>query len=338
MNKIVLVFLTAIGGAAALPGIAATRVATEPGFSGYLGLSVSSFRVSSNLIAGDIGNDEITNLEDSPRSQTASNLSPDLAFTYTFDNLSTEVYLGSSVEDFIRFDFTTALGLRHQISGTGVFELASLRSPSPTEIWADPYVTGVERDETDREVNGIRLGWGAIMDSGFDLRISKRDNEVDQENSGAALLAASTISVLEQQSLVRDGDVESTSLTYNWDRGKGQKLSLTASYLRHDLDGEAMSFDGVSLLLTNVTAFSQRFRLATNLLLGRFQHDAENPVFDEKNDKNLGAVTLTLFVSEPFGASGWIANATLGYANQANAIDFYDTSLSLLRVGMLYRF
>ena len=338
-SRALLLLATLAGSATATPPLlAATRVAAEPGFSGYFGLGINSARIKSNLIAGDTGNEIIDDLGDASKRESSSFLTPTLSITYTFDNLRTEAFLGSSIEDFIRLDFNTLFGMRQQVSNAGVFEAVVLRSPSPTEIWSDPYATGVERDETEREANGYRLEWGAILNSGFDIRFSRRFNEVDDENSGDALLAANLITPAEQQLLERDGVIETSSLIYNWDRSRGQLLSLTANYVRHNIDGEAMAFDGYSLQLTNLTALNPSLRLSTNLLLGRFDHDTENPVFGKKNDKDLFAATLALFFSNPFGAKGWIANTTLAFAREDNEIDFYDTNLSLISLGMLRRF
>lgn len=316
---------------------AATAIAGESGLSGYFNLGVTSVSVKSNLIA-DYADDEIDNLKDGPGTESSTGLRPGLALTYTFDNLSSEVFLGNSLEDFVRFDFSTVIGFRQQVADTGIFTVSLLTTVGATEIWEDPYATDVKRDETDRSTSGIRLEWGAMLGSGFDLRISSRDNEIDDEQSGAALLDANFISANEQSSLDRNGDINSTSLIYNWNRGKGQLLSLTGTYLQHDLDGESMSFDGYSLQLTDVRAFRADLRLATNILLGRYEHDSENPLYRKKNDKDLAALTLTLFLSNPFGARNWVGNVTLAYAEEDNAIAFYDTTASMINIGMLRRF
>ena len=320
------------------PVSAATRVAGEPGLSGYLGLGVSSVRVESNLIAGDTGEDQIDDLTRSPPANSNSSVSPDLSLTYTFDNLATEVFLGNSVEDFIRFDLTTAIGIRQQVSGVGIFEVAALSTPSPTDIWSDPYLTGADRDETERTADGIRLEWGAILDSGLDLRLSLRDNELDDENSGDALVAANLLTLAEQQTLDRNGDINTLTILHRWRRDRGESTALAVNVVEHDLDGDAMSFDGYSLQLTDVRALGPKLRLVSNLFVGWFDHDARNPVFDKTNDKQLSAVAISLFYAEPFGAKGWLVNAIAAYAEEDNAINFYDTRVSFANVGLLYTF
>jgi hypothetical protein len=162
--------------------------------------------------------------------------------------------------------------------------------------------------------------------------------DIKKQNNAAPQLAAQLPSANEQGSLDRNGEINSTSLIYNWDQGKGQLMSLLVTYLEHDLDGEAMSFDGYSLQFNNVTAFTPDLSLATNVVLDRFDHDAENPVYDKTNDKDLAALSLTLFLNDPFGAKNWVGNLAIVYAEEDNSIDFYDTTVSLINLGMIRRF
>ena len=169
-----------------------------------------------NNVAIDSGNDTVDDLGDSPDSASTTIPAISLSLTYTFDNLDTEVFLGDSVEDFVRLDFATVAGVRHNVEGAGIFEIVAVQTPFATDVWADPYLLGEERDETEREVNGFRLQWGRMLQSGLDLRISRREASIDDESSGATLLAASLITPAEQRLLDRNGDVNSTRLTYNW--------------------------------------------------------------------------------------------------------------------------
>jgi len=332
-----LLLAAAIG--SALPNAqAATDIAAEPGFSGFFTIGAGAASANSNQIAIGTDNSRIESIDARPGKASTTMPALSLSLTYTFENLDTEVFLGDSIEDFVRLDFATLLGVRHKVSGTGIFEVVALQTPFATDAWADPYAVGVERDETERSGNGVRLQWGKILDSGFDLRISSRKNKIDDERSGEQALDDNLITLDEQRLLNRNGEINRLSLVYNWDRGRGQLLSLIASYEDFDLDGKAMAFDGYSLQLSNVSLLSPRLRLASNLVLGRHQHDTVNPLYGKKNDRKLAALGLTLFVSEPFGAKGWFGNATLAYAREDTAIDFYDTTAAYLNLGMIRRF
>lgn len=323
---------------AVMPVDAATDIAGEPGFSGFFRFGGSTASASSNQIAIDPGNETIDSLDEAPDKASTTMPLIGLSLTYTFDNLSTELFLGDSIEDFVRFDFATLIGLRQKVSDVGIFEIVAVQTPFGTDVWSDPYLVNVERDSTERNADGFRLQWGKIMGSGFDVRVSSRTAKIKDENSGDALVADSLITVEDQLSLNRNGEINNLSVAYNWDRGRGQLLSLIANYQDYNLDGEAMAFEGYSLQLSNVSALNPRLRLATNLLLGHYRHDAVNPIYDKRNDKNLAGLTFALFLSDIFGAKGWIGNATLALAREDNAIDFYDTTASFAAIGLIRRF
>ena len=58
----------------------------------------------------------------------------------------------------------------------------------------------------------------------------------------------------------------------------------------------------------------------------------------DTNDKDLVALSLALFLNDPFGAKKWVDNLTLAYAEEDNSIDFYDTTVSMVNIGMIRRF
>lgn len=139
-----------------ISAFAATAVAEEPGFSGYFNLGVSSIKAKTNLYPSATG-DEIDNIDDAPSSDSSNSITPGFSLVYTFDNLSSEVFLGSSLEGFVRFDLSTVLGYRQQVANTGIFQFSILTTPGSTELWEDPYAVGVDREETDRSATGLRF-------------------------------------------------------------------------------------------------------------------------------------------------------------------------------------
>jgi hypothetical protein len=330
--------LAATIGATTVPLPAATDITDEPGFSGFFTLGVGFAEAASNQVSIEGENDTIDSLESAPDSASTVIPGIGLSLTYTFDNLATELFLGDSIEDFVRFDFATVGGLRQRVEDVGIFEIVAVQTPFATDVWADPYLVDEQRDETEREVGGFRLQWGKILQSGFDLRVTRREADIGDERSGEALLAANAITASERELLDRNGDVNSARLTYIWNRGRGEQISLAASYLDYDLDGEAMAFDGYGLQLSDFRALSPRVRVATNLVLGKYGHNTANPIYGKKNEKELAALTLTLFLSDIFGFKGWLGNATLAYADEDNEIDFYDTTATYANVGLIRRF
>ena len=326
----------------ALPASAAQPLAEEPGVSGFFQLGVGVVNVESNLLAtavgADLGDDTIDNLTDDADSEVSALPIASLSVTYTFDNKSTEIFFGSSIEDFVRFDFATRFGIRQGAGKAGIFELSAVATPLATEVWEDPYATGVSRDETDRTSDGFRLEWGSILESGFDLQVSSREIEIDDERSGDALVADSTITAGEQALLDRNGDVDVVKVIYNWQIEQGRILSIGIRSFDYDLDGEAMTYDGSGLELTYFGQLNARQNIVINLSYATFEHDEVNPIYDEKDEGSTAGFSATFFSADAFGFKGWIGNIGFAYGESNHDIDFYDSTAALVSVGFLRRF
>lgn len=342
MNKLPLLALTTLIGCVALPALAAKQVAEEPGISGFFTLGLGAIDSESNMLAttfgADLGDDTIDDPTQDPDSESSAIPLVGLSVTYTFENKATELFFGSSLEDFLRFDFSTAIGVRHQVGDVGIFEVSALATLIATEVWEDPYLAGSARDETDRTATGARLEWGSILGSGFDVRVSSREVDIDDERSGDALVAATTITAAEQELLDRNGDIIVASVVYNWKIEEGRIFSVSVNSIEHDLDGEAMSYDGTSVQLAYAARLNDRSRMVANVLFGSFDYDEENPIVDETNEKDLTGLTFTYFLSDPFGFKGWVGNAGFVYSEEDSDIDFYDSNATMVSVGVLRRF
>lgn len=66
-------------------------------------------------------------------------------------------------------------------------------------------------------------------------------------------------------------------------------------------------------------------------------YDESNQVFNDKADSKRFSATFTTFYDKPFG---WDlqANTSVIWFQKNSDIDFYDASISMVNIGMLYRF
>ena len=343
-NKLSLLASAALAGCMAMPAFAATPVQQEPGVSGFFQLGVGVVSAETNMIAttfngiAEIGDDTIDDPTDSPDSESAAVPLIALSVAYTFENKATELFLGSSLEDFLQFDFSTVLGVRHQVNDVGIFEVAALATPLATEVWEDPYVVGVKRDETDRTANGIRLQWGSILGSGFDVRVTSREVDIDKERSGDSLVANATITATEQGLLDRNGDINVIGVVYNWKIAEGKVLAVGVNSVEHDLDGDAMSYDGASVHATYAAKLDDRNRLVSNVFVGSYEFDKDNPIVDETDEMDQIGLAVNYFRQDAFGFKDWSSNLGVVYADSDNDIDFYDTTTAMVSFAMLRRF
>ncbi|MEE4111366.1 MAG: DUF2860 family protein, partial [Desulfobacteraceae bacterium] len=174
MNRMIIVLLVLSAGGlfGAAPAYSILPIPQDSGFSGFINLGVGAVTAESNTIAGNslatIGKERIDSLTGSPDSENDVIPLINGELAYTFASTRTQVYLGNSLEDFIRFETATLAGVRQELPDKSILALSSVFSAIATEVWADPYVVGRDRTETDRTSSGLRLGYDKILGSDFE--------------------------------------------------------------------------------------------------------------------------------------------------------------------------
>ena len=311
----------------------------EAGVSGFVNLGVAAINGKSNLIAGnsigDIGSDPIDSIFAKPKSKSSVIPLASFELAYTFAGDRTQIFAGSSLEDFIRFDFAAQLGVRKQFRNKSILSVGYLLSSIPAEVWADPYVANVPRQETDRTSNGVRVSWGRIAGTGLELQFTAREIEVDNELSG--LTGGLGLSAPEVALLNREGDLRRFKVTYVFGVGEKSQLAPALLFTEYDFDGDAMAHDRTGIEITHFYT-GERFIFATNVALAWGDYDAVNPIYlDKRDDERIGA-SFTLFDRKLFGESKWLGSATLVFFQDDSDIDFYDTEIALFGVGVFRRF
>ncbi|WP_067585430.1 DUF2860 family protein [Endozoicomonas ascidiicola] len=315
----------------------------EDGFSGFVTLGLSGIDLKSNTVAGDstetFSKKRISSLTASPKSESkgAGYITGELKYTWA-DN-KTQVFLGNRLEDWIRYDFTSELGIRHQYRALGEFSASLLFSAFPTRVWQDPYQLNSNRRDTDRKSTGASFGWNNIMGSDAQITLSARKIEIDKEHSGEHG-QNSNLSPEKRYLLSRKGDSKAIEFLYHYQLNDSQTLIPSLKATHYDLDGKAMASDEYLLQLSHLWGV-ERWRTVSNLVVGRNKHDKANPIEDFKGktqkDDIYGA-SFTLFYSEPFGWKNWNAMGSVAVMKSSSNIDFYEADISALSLGMLYRF
>jgi hypothetical protein len=324
---------------------AAADVPVETGWSGHVNVGVGVGQSESNMNASilsiDLGDDTISSIDESPGSEDIVMPAFQFEVAYTLGDSQTQFYLGNQVADFISFDLETTLethaGVRQQIAGIGIVDFSFAKSSFPTDVWKDPYIAGSPRGDTERTSLGLQLGWSKIMETPLEFEFSAMEIEIDDEESGASLVADGALNAAEQRLLKREGQIYRSTLQYNWEINERHRLVPGIAYLDYDLDGAAMAEDGISLQLKYYYSLN-RWRLVSQLFYRDMESDETNPIYDDSRDMETIGAVFTAFYAEPFGLKNWTANATASYTDGDSNIDFYDSSFGLVSVGMLYRF
>ena len=311
----------------------------QAGFSGFVSLGVGAASVESSFLAEvtgqDLSNENIADLG-SPESESFGLPLAAFELSYVFDNKNTQLFVGNLLEDYLRFDLSTRFGVRQNLGKAGRGSFAVVSSPIKTKVWENPYATGVDRDSTDRDQSGFRIAWDQIFGSGLEIRLSSREIELDNENSGVGLTPALTPAQI--GSLDRNGDDTTINIHYKFRNSKTNGFIVGLNIREADLDGDAVSYDMSSIELNWLYTPDKDLIVATNLVVGSRDFDEANPVFGEKADSDFTAFSVAGFFPGLWGFKEWVPNVGLVIGNENSDVDFYDSSVTMITIGFLNRF
>jgi Protein of unknown function (DUF2860) len=325
------------------PALAIEPIPEESGFSGYLSVGAGYSHVKSNMISGNklsnVGNRTVDSLADNPDSNSSGGANFNFNLRYTFASTRTQLFIGNSMEDALRYDMATQLGVAQELPGNNLVAASLLFSSIPTEVWKDPYVTNAKRARTDRTSNGVRLAWDRIFGSELQLQYSYRDIAIDDEYSGLF----SGFTPAQQQLLDREGDYHKAEILYRfYFDGKKHAIIPSVAYNNYDLDGDAMSNDGVDFQLT-YRYKHERYSLVANGFIGYADYDKRNPIYGKTRDDDRYGIGLMGLYHNPFGWRVPFFKSTslyvkTGYFESDSNIDFYDTEIFTAGAGLFFRF
>ena len=311
----------------------------ESGISGFVTFGAGVFSIKSNMIAGsglfDFGKKNIGSNFDKPDTAKTKVL-PVLVgeVRYTFAQSRTQVFFGNRFEDFLRFNFTTALGVRQELPDSSTLGVGFVFG-LPSSVWEDPYVEDRDRNKTDSTSPGARIIWDEILSSNFQLEFVYQNINIQKELSGRTQL---NLPQSEAERLIRDGNQYRVELLYRFIVGERRHRIVPAlRYARDDLDGDAMSNNRYALQLT-YGYDGKKFSVVANANFAHSEHDKENPIYDKTQKDDSVALSLTGFYKKPFDAEKWsIVGAVFGSKTYSN-IDFYESEAFGVAITAFYRF
>jgi hypothetical protein len=320
---------------------AAGGVPERTGWSGFAQLSYSYNGIENNEVAGiGIGSyseftpESINSIFGSPNEVTEGLPGFNFQVNYTLES-RTQLFLGRELVDAVRFDFTQQAGVRQELADRSNISAAFVFSGIPTKVWEDPFVEGQKRSKTDRNSTGLRLGYGRILGSQAHVQYTYREIDIDDERSGQFL----GLTAAEQKLLKRDGDQHQLRLGYQFDLGDKESLIPELVYTKDDRDGDAVSAETWGVQLTYAKA-GERFNLGLTGSYDSADYDKRHPIYGKTREDDSWGVGGTLFDKSLLRALGkdWWATATAAYYEGDSNINFYDSTLWTMGVGVMYRF
>ncbi len=330
-----------------MAGLSLPSLALQPigdaGFNGLVNLGGSTGEIETNFLAQidginiDLGDPRLDSF-DSPDSESLTMGVVNFDVGYTLASGKTRFSLGNDFTDFIEFDRTMRLAVRHDFDSIGSMKLAGLAPSSlATKVYSDPYQTDVKRGTTDMEVSGARFTWDKILGSNFELILSAKNIDIEDEDSGQAL----GLSKADQDLLDRNGDVLGLEVGYKFTLNDNNTLRPSIKYIDRDLDGDAMSQDGGIIDLTHVYK-SDSLVWANKLSYADMSGDKENPVpglGGDKNDADVYGISSVMSFPDSIGFLGkWTPNIAVSWADSDSDIDFNDSNIWMVSAALSRKF
>jgi hypothetical protein len=312
----------------------------ESGFSGLVNGGAGLWRVEDNMVKRigyfKIGDSNISSTDDKPRSEYS--VSPILNFNlrYTFASTRTQIFLGNQLEDLLRLDTATLLGVRQELPDQSIIGVSYVFSALVTEVYKDPYDTNGSRNGTDRNINGVRFSYDKILSTDLSFQYTYRNIDIEAERSGSALGLTSS----QKDKLIRDGDQHDVEMLYKYvlqDGGMTHAFIPSVKYSRFELDGDAMSNNFFSFRL-NYRYDVEKFAISVNGYYGYADYDKSNPIYGKTRNDNRYGFGLIGFYKRFLGVEGLALTANAILNRQDSNIDFYDSEIDLYFVSLLYTF
>jgi hypothetical protein len=287
----------------------------------------------------DLGDESVDDLNQGPDDEDITLPSLRFEVAYTFADMRTQLYFGNQVADHLSFDLDPSLesqfGLRQEIAEFGTVNFAYAASSIPTDVWKDPYRVDTKRGDTERTSSGVHIAWDRIFTTPLEFSYSAREIELDDERSGRD--GDLGLSADESRLLRRTGNLYRVDINYDWKINDKHTLEPGIGYVDADFDGDAMAQDGPVLQVRHIYTMD-RWRIASKLYYQDLESDSRNPIYGKARQVETLGGSVAASYSKPFGLEHWTASAAASYYEGDSNIDFYDSSLALISVGMLYRF
>jgi hypothetical protein len=344
-NTVVGIFLILVLMIASNPAGAVDPIPNQAGFSGFVRPGVGYLDIESNMVAEfagfELSDDPISSLNKSNDGESTGIFLAPFNVGYTFDNLQTQVFLGTQLTDLARFDFTQQLGVKQKVGDYGLLQAGFIFTGIAGEVWEDPYVVNQKRSTTDRDITGIQLAWDKILGSDLELTYTVRSIDIDDERSGVVQLLGVSLTAPQLRLLERDGYQHSIEVLYLFKFEGDHRLAPSFRFLGDDRDGDARANDMYTFKLSYFY-MGDPITVIANGAIGRADYDKTNPIYGKKQEDDIFGGGLTVFYTNPWDWSLWGSRPIRfyvegGYYERDADIDFYDEKVVSATAGLMFR-
>ncbi|WP_318441187.1 DUF2860 domain-containing protein [Photobacterium leiognathi] len=298
-----------------------------PGFGGDISL-MAAYTNTNSQFSDD--NATTPNLDSHGKDQSSTIVAPLGTLSYTLDNAKQQFFFGTDRSDVALGRFHAELGYRQKMDNGSTLSVSYIPGLLDIKTWQDPYVTNKAREKTGSHIKAVRIKVDNIAGSMFSIDSAYGKYDLDEEKSGENF-------AVNKQLLDRNSDIFFIEGSHLLPLSQTQMLRSALNYTKIDASGKAMAADVFGGSATFIQLF-QRSSLAFTLSYKKALFDAENPIFNKKQDDNQFGAFLAYEYKQPFGWKDWGVVSLVGYNTTESNINFYDADTMLVSLGMNYRF
>ncbi len=302
---------------------AQAQLAETAGFSGEISLNAGLITSESNFNTD--GESTINSLNHSADSESSVIAGPLGSIAYTFGSqLNQQVYTGTTRSDVAIGTLAFQLGYQYQLPSGTVLDVSYLPTLLKGETWRNPYQVGVARRITDESGNAYRFQLKGLIDRNFNLDLAYADKQVDEDE-------------VSDRSLARDADIYYIKGDYRIPLDRSTMLRPAFTYINHDADGKAASFDAYKFDLSWFK-FINRHRFALTVGYSYKDYQAQSLTFNKTRSDDSVDLFVAYEYQNVFDWQDWSFISFVGYNQTESNIAFYDEKQYLMSVGLDYHF
>ena len=241
---------------------------------------------------------------------------------YKFRDTDTEVYLATPFEN---SKIALTLGLAQTFIDKSKLDV-SIFSGIMGKVWKDPYITDVNRDDTDVNDIGFTIDYDCIMDTGLNVYYRYDQVDVDQDVIGKRF-----------NDLKRNGIIHCTGIGYRLNFDKANIITSSFEYSKADMDGESNSYNGYKIKI-GYKRMKKDYILNAFVSADKKDYDKMHPIFNKTRDEK-GYSTIAIFtLLNPFGYDKFFTNFIAGCSYSNSNIDFFDKRTYISGITIGYNF
>jgi len=243
---------------------------------------------------------------------------------YTFQDSDTQIYFGTPLKD---SGIALSLGITQTFIDKSKLDVSIFSQIEiKGEVWKNPYIAGVDRDETDVEHVGFEIVYDRILDTGLNLYYRYNLIDVDKDVIGTMF-----------RNLKRDGDIHTTGLGYMIALDKSNMIIPGVEYSIGNLDGESNSYNGYRIKL-GYKRMKKDYILNAFVSTYKNDYDKTHPIFNKTRDEKGYSAMAIFTLLNPFGYEKYFTNFIVGHSDSDSNIDFFDKRSYVSAISIGYNF